>query len=139
MSAERLDAFVNQECGLKGVSGTTSNMKALEKRSAADPRAAEAFDLFCYRAVQWIGAYAAVLGGLDVLVFSGGIGERSSAVRREICSRLEFLHAALDETSNEAHGAVISDSRSAVSIRVIPTDEEVVIARIVREKLKEGR
>ncbi|HEY7114626.1 MAG TPA: acetate/propionate family kinase [Thermoanaerobaculia bacterium] len=139
MSAERLDAFVNQECGLKGVSGTTSNMKALEERSAADPRAAEAFDLFCYRAVQWIGAYAAVLGGLDVLVFSGGIGERSSAVRREICSRLEFLHAALDETSNEAHGAVISDSRSAVSIRVIPTDEEVVIARIVREKLKEGR
>ncbi|HEY2797365.1 MAG TPA: acetate/propionate family kinase [Thermoanaerobaculia bacterium] len=128
-------AFVNEECGLRGVSGGTANMKELEERRRADPRAADAFDLFCYRAVQWIGAFAAVLGGLETIVFSGGIGERSAEVRREICSRLGFLRVVLDESSNEAHGAVISDSRSAVIVRVIPTDEEVVIARIVREKL----
>jgi len=136
---DRMDAFVNEECGLRGVSGGTASMKDLEKRRGVDPRAADAFDLFCYRAVQWIGAFTAALGGLDSLVFSGGIGERSPAVRREICSRLGFLQVVLDEASNESHGAVISNSRSAVSVRVIPTDEEIVIARIVREQLSEDR
>jgi acetate kinase len=137
MSADALDVFVNQECGLRGVSGTTSDMKELEERAAADPRAAEAIALFCYQAAKAIGAFAAVLGSLDTIVFSGGIGERSALARREICARLEFLNALLDAASNEAHAAVISAPSSRVAVRVIPTDEEIVMARIVRELLKE--
>ncbi len=138
MSADELDTFVNQKCGLRGVSGTTSDMKELEERAATDPRAAEAIALFCYQAAKAIGAFAAALGGLDIIVFSGGIGERSAHVRREICARLEFLNVLLDAASNEAHAAVISAPSSRVAVRVIPTDEEIVMARIVRELLKEG-
>ena len=138
MSADGLDDFVNEQCGLRGVSGTTSDMKELEARAATDPRAAEAVALFCYQAAKAIGAFAAALGGLDTLVFSGGIGERSAHARREICARLEFLNVALDAASNEAHAAVISTPSSRVAVRVIPTDEEIVMARIVRELLKEG-
>jgi len=139
MSAEDLDAFVNERCGLKGVSDTTSDMKELERRKDSDPRAAEAIALFGYQAAKGIGAFASVLGGLETLVFSGGIGERSAHVRSEICARLAFLGVALDEASNEAHAAVISGASSRVAVRVIPTDEELVMARIVRELRKEGR
>lgn len=138
MSAAALDDFVNQKCGLRGVSGTTSDMKELEERAAADPRAAEAIALFCYQAAKAVGAFAAVLGGLETLVFSGGIGERSAHARREICARLEFMNVLLDAASNEAHAAVISAPSSRVAVRVIPTDEEIVMARIVRDLLKES-
>jgi acetate kinase len=133
MSAEELDAFVNERCGLRGVSGTTSDMKALEEARGSDPRAAEAIALFVYQAAKGIGAFAAALGGLDTLVFSGGIGERSAHNRAEIGARLGFLGVVIDAASNEAHAAVISASASRVSVRVIPTDEEVVMARIVRD------
>ena len=112
-------------------------MKELEERAATDPRAAEAIALFCYQAAKAIGAFAAALGGLDTIVFSGGIGERSAHVRREICARLEFLNVLLDAALNEAHSAVISPPSSRVAVWVIPTDEEIVMARIVRELLKE--
>jgi len=137
MSADALDAFVNAQCGLRGVSGTTSDMKELEARASSDPRAAEAVALFCYQAAKAIGGFAAALGGLDTLVFSGGIGERSARVRREVCARLEFLNVAIDAASNEAHAAVISTPSSRVAVRVIPTDEEIMMARIVRELLEE--
>ena len=137
-TAASMEKFVNERCGLLGVSGSTSDMKALLSMRDRDSRAADAVGLFCYQAAKWIGAFAAALGGLETLVFSGGIGERSAAVRREICSRLEFLDVAVDAASNETHGAVISDARSAVSVRVIPTDEEIVIARIVSEILEKS-
>jgi acetate kinase len=136
-SADAMDTLVNERCGLRGVSDTTSDMQALLERRAADPRAAEAVELFCYQAVKWIGAFAAALGGLDTLVFSGGIGERSAVIRREICSQIGFLNVILDGASNEVHGAVVSDARSTVTVRVIPTDEEIVIARTVRKILEE--
>jgi len=136
-SADAMDTLVNERCGLRGVSDTTSDMQALLESRAADPRAAEAVELFCYQAVKWIGAFAAALGGLDTLVFSGGIGERSAVIRREICSQIRFLNVILDGASNEVHGAVVSDARSAVTVRVIPTDEEIVIARTVRKILEE--
>jgi len=135
-SAEEMDRFVNEECGVLGVSGTTSNMKRLEAQREHDPRAAEAIELFVYEAAKRIGAFAAALGGLETLVFSGGIGERSAFVRRGICSRLEVLRVALDERSNEVHAAVVSSPGSVVMVRVIPTDEEVVIARIARQMQK---
>ena len=112
-------------------------MEELLARRSTDPRAAEAVELFCYQAAKWIGAFAAALGGLDTIVFSGGIGERSALIRREICSRLGFFDVALDAASNDAHAAVISTDRSAICLRVIPTDEEIVIARTVRKILEE--
>jgi acetate kinase len=136
-SADRLDSLINERCGLRGVSGTTSSMEELLARRSTDPCAAEAVELFCYQVVKWIGAFAAALGGLDTIVFSGGIGERSAVIRREICSRLQSLNVALDDSPNEAHAAVISAAQSAVVIRVIPTDEEIVIARTVRKILEE--
>jgi acetate kinase len=137
-SAEEMDRFVNEDCGLLGVSGTTANLKRLEAQREHDPRAAEAIELFVYEAAKRIGAFAAALGGLETLVFSGGAGEHSALVRRGICSRLEFLRVALDERSNEAHAAVISSPGSVVTVRVIPTDEEIVVARIARELGKKG-
>jgi len=137
MSPERMDAWINQHCGLLGVSGTSASMEELLSRRSEDTRATEAVLLFCYSAVKWIGAFAAVLGGLDTLVFSGGIGEKSSVIRREICSQLSLLNVILDDASNEVHASVISDNRSAVRVRVIPTDEEIVIARTARKILEE--
>src|SRR5262249_19536847 len=127
-SADRLDAMINRECGLRGVSGTTSDMRELLEKRGSDPRARAALQPFCYQVAQWIWAFTAALGGLDTLVFSGGIGERSAVIRREICSRLQSLNVALDDPSNETHAAVISNRRSGIVVRVMPTDEEIVIA-----------
>jgi len=104
------------------------DLLALEKE---DIRAAEAISLFCYQAKKWIGAYAAALGGLDTLVFSGGIGENSPIVRTRICDGLEFLGIELDEKQNEANAPVISRNKGKTVIRVIHTDEEWMIAKIV--------
>jgi acetate kinase len=94
-----------------------------------DTRAAEAVALFCYQAKKWLGAFAAALSGLDTLVFSAGIGERSAPVRARICEGLGFLGIELDDARNEAHAGVISTDGSRVAVRVIPTDEELMIAR----------
>jgi acetate kinase len=134
LTPEQMNDFINQRCGLLGVSGGTSDMRELISNCAHDERAREAFDLFCYQAKKWIGAYTAVLGGLDTLVFSGGIGEHSPEVRSAICSGLEFLGLRISPDLNSRHtgsAGVISLPDSPVVIRVLPTDEELMIARIV--------
>jgi acetate kinase len=130
---DQMDDFLNSRCGLLGVSQTSADMQDLQKREANDPRAAEAVELFCYQARKWIGALAGALGGLDTLIFSGGIGEHAPEIRRRICEGLEFLGLRLDARLNSDVAPLISTPQSSVAVRVIPTDEEIVIARIVRE------
>jgi acetate kinase len=136
LTPEQLGAMVNHESGLLGVSETSSDMRDLLERQSHDARAAEAVDMFCYATRKGIGAYAAVLDGLDTLVFSGGIGENAAEVRERVCKGLRFLGVELDEEQNGAHAPVISTARSEVSVRVIPTDEERMIARDVCRLLK---
>lgn len=131
LSTSDMDRFISQECGLLGVSATSTDMRDLVAARATDIRAAEAVDLFCYSARQHIGALTGSLGGLDTLVFAGGIGERAPEIRAGICAGMDFLGLRIDETRNKANAAIISADDSRVTIRVIPTDEEVVIARIV--------
>lgn len=131
MSAAQFDHMVNHDSGLLGVSETASDMRILLAREREDHRAAEAVSLFCHQVKRWIGAYAAVLGGLDTLVFAGGIGENAAPVRARICEGLEFLGVDLDEARNAAHASVISSDASRVTVHVIRTDEELMIARSV--------
>jgi acetate kinase len=137
MTADQLDDLVNRCSGLLGVSETSSDMRDLLTREADDPRAAEAVGLFCYQAKKWVGALAAALGGLDTLVFAGGIGEHAPAVRARICDGLGFLGIRLDEARNAASEAVISVEGSPSTVRVIRTDEESMIAREVYRLLGE--
>ncbi|MEO7299209.1 MAG: acetate/propionate family kinase [Verrucomicrobiota bacterium] len=136
MTASQFDKMVNHESGLLGVSETSSDMRDLLARETKDVRAAEAVALFCYQAKKWIGAYAAALGGLDTLVFAGGIGENAPPVRARICEGLGFLGIKLSETRNARNAAVISTDKSRATVRVIRTDEELVIARSVTRVLK---
>jgi acetate kinase len=129
MSPAKFQDMVNHESGLLGVSETSSDMRDLLAREARDVRAAEAVDLFCYQARKWIGAYAAVLGGLDTLVFSGGMGENAPSVRARICGELGFLGVRLNSRKNRANAALISNG--PVAVRVIQTNEELMIARSV--------
>ena len=135
MSADQFHRMVNTESGLLGVSETSSDMRDLLKREQQDPRAAEAIALFCYQAKKWIGALTAVLGGLDTLVFTAGIGERSPVIRARICDGLEFLGVALDHARNEVSEPVISKDNGRVTIRVMHTDEEQEIMRSVSQLL----
>ena len=137
MTVEQFQTMVNQQSGLLGVSETSSDLRDLLASESNDPRAAEAVALFCYQAKKWMGSFAAVLGGLDTLVFSGGIGENSAVVRARICEGLGFLGIALDEARNLAGATVISREGSGVTVRVIPTDEESEIARSVLQLLDE--
>ncbi len=131
MTTQQFYDMVNHQSGLLGVSETSSDMRDLLAKEAADVRAAEAVALFCYQAKKWIGAYAAALGGLDTLVFAGGIGENASPIRSRICDGLNFLGIELDEASNNETAPVISAPGSRVTVRVIRTDEELMIARSV--------
>ena len=131
MTTLEFDTMVNQESGLLGISETSSDMRDLLASEAADPRAAEAVALFCYAAKKWIGAYAAALGGLDTLVFAGGIGENAPPVRARICDGLSFLGIDLDQSRNTANAEVISSDGSQVSVHIIRTDEELMIAQAV--------
>ena len=131
MTASQFDKMVNHESGLLGVSETSSDMRDLLARETKDVRAAEAVALFCYSAKKWVGAYAAVLGGLDTLVFAGGIGENAPPVRARICEGLDFLGVALDESRNAKNASLISKDEGPVAVLVIRTDEEVMIARSV--------
>ncbi len=137
MTVEQFHTMVNQQSGLLGVSETSSDLRDLLASERHDPRAAEAVALFCYQAKKWIGSFAAALGGLDTLVFSGGIGENSSVIRSRICEGLEFLGVAVDEAPNRAGASVISKEGSGVTVRMIPTDEESQIARSVLQLLDE--
>jgi acetate kinase len=135
MSAKEMSTMLNKESGLLGVSGTSGDMRNLLEKMQQDSRAGEAVELFCYRAKKYIGAYASALGGLDVLVFAGGIGERAAAVRKGICDGLDFLGVRLDVASNEANAALISSPASGVRVRVIKTNEDLMIVRHVLSKL----
>jgi acetate kinase len=131
MTAAGFDQMVNHDSGLLGVSQISSDMRDLLAREADDVRAAEAVALFCYQAKKWVGAFAAALGGLDTIVFSAGIGERSAPIRARICEGLGFLGVELHDARNDVHAAVISTDASRVTVRVIRTDEELMIARSV--------
>ncbi len=138
MTAPQFDHMINHESGLVGLSQSSSDMRDLLARESEDIAAAEAVSLFCYQAKKWIGSFAAVLGGLDTLVFSGGIGENSPAVRGRICDGLDFLGIALDEEQNMSNGALISVKDGSVGVRVINADEEMMIARSVSRVLEIG-
>jgi acetate kinase len=129
--AKRFNEMVNSQSGLLGVSETSSDMRDLLHRETKDVRAAEAVALFCYQTKKWIGAFAAALGGLDTLVFAGGIGENAPTVRARICDGLGFLGIELEEKRNTASEGVISAPASRVAIHVIRTDEELMIAKTV--------
>ena len=131
MSAKQFNKMVNFQSGLLGVSETSSDMRDLLDRETRDVRAAEAVSLFCYQVKKWIGAFAAALGGLDTLVFAGGIGENAPTVRTRICDGLGFLGIELEEKRNAANEGVISTVNGRVAVRVIHTDEEWMIANMV--------
>jgi acetate kinase len=131
MSAKEFNEMVNLQSGLLGISETSSDMHDLLEHETRDVRAAEAVALFCYQVKKWIGAFAAALGGVDTLVFAGGIGENAPAVRTRICDGLGFLGIELEEKRNAANEGVISAPAGRVAVRVIHTDEEVMIAKTV--------
>jgi acetate kinase len=129
MTTKQFYKMVNHESGLLGVSETSSDMRDLLEHEKKDVRAVEAVGLFCYQAKKWIGAYAAALGGLDTLVFAGGIGENAPIVRARICDGLSFLGIEVDEKQNAKSAPVISMDAGRVAVRVMHTNEELMIAR----------
>jgi acetate kinase len=138
LDAKRFNEMVNFQSGLLGVSETSSDMRDLLDRETQDVRAAEAVALFCYQVKKWIGAFAAALGGLNTLVFAGGIGENAPTVRARICDGLGFLGIELEDKRNAKNEGLISAAGSRVAVRVIRTDEELVIARSVTRLLSLG-
>jgi acetate kinase len=138
MDPAQFDRMVNKESGLLGLSEISSDVRDLLTKEAVDVRAAEAIALFCYQAKKWIGAFAAALGGLDTLVFAGGIGENAPLVRERICEGLDFLGVELNGQRNVCSAALISPDAARVKVRVIRTDEELMIARSVARILNLG-
>ena len=138
MTAAQFQQMVNHESGLIGVSGTSSDMRDLLAHETGDARAAEAVALFCYQAKKWIGSFAAALGGLDTLVFAGGIGENAPLIRERICDGLDFLGIELHRKRNVQNALLISTDGSGAKVRVIRTDEELMIARSVIRLLNVG-
>ncbi|MDY3553139.1 acetate/propionate family kinase [Gemmata sp. JC717] len=135
LGAEQIDALINRESGLRGLSGTSSDLRFLLANEDKDPRAAEAVAVYCYQVRKWIGAMAAALGGLDTLVFSGGIGENAPEIRARICAGLSFFGVQLATQANAAGAPVVSARIAPVVVRVIPTDEELTIARAAQRLL----
>jgi acetate kinase len=142
LSPPEIGELINRRAGLLGVSETSADMRDLLSREANDPRADEAISLFCYQAKKFLGALAAALGGFDTLIFTGGIGEHAAAVRWRICEGLEFLGLRPDGSRNAESAAIVSLDDAPVTVRVIPTDENLMIARhtrrLVRPMTKEG-
>jgi acetate kinase len=126
---EMIDHILNQQSGLLGVSALTSDMKVLLEKERENPDAAEAINLFCYQAKKFLGALAAVLGGLDTLIFTGGIGENAAPIRWRICQDMSFLGIRLDADRNDSNAAIISQEGYPVTVRVMQTNEELMIAR----------
>jgi acetate kinase len=138
LDAAALSRLVNKQAGLLGVSGSSADMQDLLEREDVDPRAAEAVALFCYQARKFLGALVAALGGLETLIFTAGIGQHSAAIRARICAGLEYLGVQVDATRNAAHGSIISSDASRVVVRVMPTDEDLMIARHTFRLVAEG-
>jgi acetate kinase len=139
LSPKQFSEIINHESGLLAISGTSGDMQDLLKHEEKDRHAADAVDLFCYQVKKQIGAYAAVLGGVDFLVFSGGIGEHAPAIRARICEGLEFLGIELDKERNEQNAPFIAANESRVTVRLIPTDEELMIAETVSKMLHQHK
>ena len=137
MTVLQFEQMINYQSGLLGISETSSDLRDLLAVESHDERAAEAIALFCYQAKKTIGSFAAVLGGLDTLVFTGGIGENSTLIRERICEGLDFLGIEINKARNEKNMALISSNASRVSVRVIPADEERMIARSVCHVISE--
>jgi acetate kinase len=135
MTPAQFDRMVHHESGLLGISEISSDMRELLTHEQTDARAADAVTLFCYQARKSVGALATVIGGLDTLVFSAGIGERSAPIRARICDGLAFLGIELDERRNQTDAPLISTDSSRVAVRVIPTNEQLMIARTVSRVL----
>ncbi|KIA86014.1 acetate/propionate family kinase [Kaistella jeonii] len=135
LNPKEFNHLINQESGLLGISETSGDMRELMNIEDNDNRASEAIDIFCYQTKKWIGAFSAALEGLDILVFSGGIGEYSPEVRCKICDGLEFLGIELDEISNMNNRTIISTDKSKVTVYVIHTNEELMIAKLVNNLL----
>jgi acetate kinase len=133
MDARALETLIYQESGLLGVSGISSDVRSL--LSSPDPRAAEALDLFIYRIGRELGSLSAALGGLDALVFTGGIGENAASIRARVCRDAAWLGVELDPAANDAGGPRISRDGSRVTAWVIPTNEELMIAQHTRRLL----
>jgi acetate kinase len=131
MSVSQFQEMVNHASGLLGVSEISSDLRDLLAMESDDVRAAEAVALFCYQTKKWIGSFAAALGGLDTLVFAGGIGENAPLVRERVCDQLGFLGIELNEERNAKNASLVSSDGSRVTVRVIRTDEEIMIARSV--------
>jgi acetate kinase len=136
MTAARFQRMVNHESGLLGVSGTSSDLRDLCASEVDDVQAAEAIALFCYQTKKWIGSFVAALGGLDTLVFTGGIGENAPLIRERICAGLDFLGIVLNQKHNAKNAPLISPAANRVKVRVIHTDEELMIARSVTRVLR---
>ena len=137
-TADQLETLVDRQAGLLGVSGQTSDMKVLLRQSN-DPAAMLAVQMFSYQVRKFIGAFAAVLNGLDTLVFTGGIGERAALVRANICTGLEYLGVVLDTSANGRNAEVISLPACQCTVRVIQTDEDLMIARHTRNAALSGQ
>jgi acetate kinase len=135
-SIEELFALTTLQSGLLALSETTSDLRELVERENSDRRAAETVDYFCYHVRKAIGSLAAVLGGLDTLVFTGGVGEHQPVIRQRVCADLSFLGIELDSARNAADAPVISRDHTAVGVRIISADEERMIAQAAREVLQ---
>ena len=131
LTSKQFNHLINHESGLLGISETSPDMRDLLLQEAGDVRASEAVEVFCYQVKKWIGAFAAAMGGLDTLVFAGGIGEHAPVVRARICAGLEFLGIEIEEKSNANNTDVISTETGQVAVRVMHTDEELIIAKSV--------
>jgi len=138
MTTKQFYDMANHQSGLLGISATSSDMRDLLAREATDVRAAEAVALFCYQAKKWIGSFTAALGGLDTLVFAGGIGENAPVIRERICDELDFLGLKINQKRNAKNAPLISVNDGRVKVRVIRTDEELMIARSVVRVLQLG-
>jgi len=136
LSPKQFNHLINHDSGLLGVSEISSDMHDLLEQETNDFRAAEAVALFCYQAKKWVGSFVAALGGLDILVFAGGIGENSPQIRMRICEGLQCFGIELDVKRNNKNATIISTDNSRVTVRVINTDEEWMMAKIVRKMLK---
>lgn len=128
-SSARLNQLLNHESGLLGVSGISSDVRTLIQKSDSDPRASQAIEMFCYQVAKQVGSYSAALGGLDLLVFTGGIGEHAAPIREQACRRLAFVGIQLDQKRNLSNAHTISSANSRCAVRVIPANEDLMIAR----------
>lgn len=139
LTLDQVNHMVNHESGLLGISQRSGDMRELLKHEATDSQAAEAIEFFCYQTRKCIGALAACLGGVDTLIFSGGIGEQSAVIRKRICSGLEFLGIEIDEERNKNNDAIISTANATAFVRVMKTNEEVMMAKLTQQLLNKTK